>query len=105
MRRIEKAELDAKLIAEKYILTFTGRASPQDALDVFEDLGVRLHGFETLTNQEFVVLHNFWVGILNMMGILTEKNLHGIVDDLLRKAETPMTDERKGGEETDARRG
>lgn len=56
----DSPEYKAQLLAEKYDRV----SSSPDGIEVFEDLFLRLHLYDTLSNNEFVVLHNFAIGLL-----------------------------------------
>ena len=90
--------------ARKYRNTFSGKATFDEAMDVYEDILVHfLCKFDTLENQEEVIRHNVALQIQARMGILHDDNVR-----LILRAElgipAPQPEVTKEGETEDVPR-
>lgn len=73
-------EQEAARWADKYDRTFKGKATFDEAQEVWEDIMLNyLCLYDTLENQEEVIRHNVALQLMARRGILNDKNVRSIL--------------------------
>ena len=75
--------------------TFLGRATHTHAVESLDYILTKLHLYDTITDMQSQVLHNFAVELLATMGVVNDKNRMTILKTLLNLPMPPLLDEAK----------